>query len=130
MPFPLITDQWKYDEQECQGILQKLWWNRTPNSEFFTLNGQESEELVNFIGQIANVLLKSSPNPVLVKTNDRTVEYNLEKLHRDRWCAVAFIDRVNGDGILDTTSVGIAFSPVQNSLVEHLIIWIALWLWD
>jgi len=130
MSFPIITDPWNYNDQEGEVLLRKMWWERIPQAVSFTLVGQEGEEQAEFVETIAGGLLKSSPNSVSVRGKDRTVEYNLRNLHNDRWYAVAFVDRVNEAGVLDTWSVGIAFSPVQNSLEDHLKIWIALWLWE
>lgn len=58
------------------------------------------------------------------------MEFNVKKLDNEKWCAVAFIERVRAADAIDESSIAVSFIPVQNSVIEHLKIWIALRLWD
>ena len=130
MSFPILLDRWKYDDKECERLIQQLWWNRTPQPIAFTQVGESDETQEGFVEQIAICLLEFVPKSVSVKAEALTVEFNVKKLDNEKWCAVAFIERVRAADAIDESSIAVSFIPVQNSVIEHLKIWIALRLWD
>jgi hypothetical protein len=130
MSFPILKDQWKYDEKESESFLQRSWWSRAPQPITFELVGEPGDEQVFFVEKIAICILEAIPESVTVKGKSRIVEFNAKKLDNERWCAVAFIECVDVSGAINASSIAISFTPKQNSIIEHLAIWVAFRLWD
>ena len=150
MTFPALYDSWNYADDDCQSLLTRMWWDRFILAEG-SISGLTkdmaalpSEDLLPHrfsfdtehpsqasLENIADYIVSSYPTHAHVEIPNRSVEYALRKMgEENRWCLAAFIDRRGDLGEVDSTSVGVSFSPVHNALKEHLIVWIGLWLRD
>ena len=126
MTYPTKLDPWKYDDLECESFFRELWWGRTPQPVLFTMVGEGGDPQAEFISQVSTAILDSTFGSVTVRGDSRIVEYHVKKLTNDKWYLMAIIDH---DNPTKSSSVAISVTPTKSTITDHLIIWVAFWLY-
>ena len=126
MTYPTPLDPWKYDDLECESFFRELWWSRTPQPVLFTMVAEGGDPQAEFISQVSTSILDSTFGSVTVRGESRIVEYHVKKLTNDKWYLMAIIDH---DNPTKSSSVAISVTPTKSTITDHLIIWVAFWLY-
>ena len=126
MSYPTPLDQWNYNDPECEAFFRELWWRRTPQPVSFTMVGEAGDSQEEFVREILTAILESTSGSVTARGYSRVTEYHIKKLENDKWYLMAIIDREDPNY---SSSVAISVTPKKSSIKDHLIIWIAFWLY-
>lgn len=126
MSYPHALDPWNYNDPECTAFFRELWWRRTPRPVLFTMVGEGGDPQEEFVREISTAILESTSGSVTVRGDSRVVEYHVKKLENDKWYLMAIIDC---DDPSDSSSGAISVTPTISTITDHLIIWVAFWLY-
>gem|GEM_PF-1918761 len=88
--------------------------------------GEGGDPQAEFISQVSTSILDSTFGSVTVRGESRIVEYHVKKLTNDKWYLMAIIDH---DNPTKSSSVAISVTPTKSTITDHLIIWVAFWLY-
>jgi len=88
--------------------------------------GEAGDSQEEFVREILTAILESTSGSVTARGYSRVTEYHIKKLENDKWYLMAIIDREDPNY---SSSVAISVTPKKSSIKDHLIIWIAFWLY-
>ncbi len=146
MTYTYLKDNWNQGDEEFTQYIRELWWTKVPQRLDFILNDKPGESQETYLRQIAYAIVEASPDFVSVKCGSRGIDFNLKTFEPKKCCVTAFIteaavESANGESSVYASfnpvesansehSVWATFTPVESDVIDHLIVWIGLWLWD
>ena len=125
--YPTPLDPWNYNDLERDAFFRELWWRRTPHPVLFTMDRVDGNAQEEFVSKVSTTILESSSGSLTARGDSRNVEYHVKKIENDKWYLLAFIDH---DDPTKSSSVAISVIPTKSTITDHLIIWVAFWLYD
>ncbi len=122
MPYSQLLDPWSYEDPECQKILQKYWWFKTPPILSFIIDGEEEIVQEVQVRKISQAILDSTPSTISVHRGSLLVDYFVQRIDQT-WYLGALTQRGEPD---DSRSVCIAVTPTNTGIFDHVMSWVAI----